>query len=139
MNCPHWGKCTSSKNGRRIKVIQKKPFRDKYAKRLESPQFEDFIKERKDQIEHVFGTLKRWMGKVPLLLTTKKKVQVEMDLYSTAYNIRRLLNIENMPLLLERIAAYADIIKKNPIEASNILFLSIKGKKAWNTLLFFVI
>ena len=44
------------------------------------------------------------MGKMPLLLRGKAKVQVEIDLYASCYNIKRLLNIEPMEILLEKVA-----------------------------------
>ena len=105
-HCPLFGKCTTSKNGRMLKIPQNQSFREQYTKRLETSRSKELIKERKSQIEHVFGTLKRWMGKVPLLLTSQDKVQTEIDIYTTAYNLRRLLNIERMPLLLAKVANY---------------------------------
>lgn len=107
LNCHLFGRCTTSKNGRALKRPQNKPFQDQYIHRLGSNEMKELIKERKAQIEHVFGTLKRWMGKVPLLLTSKRKVQIEIDIYTTAYNLKRLMNLESVPSLLERIAKYA--------------------------------
>ena len=46
------------------------------------------------------------MGKVPLLLTTKRKVQIEIDLYSTCYNLRRLFNVCPMSELLKKLDKY---------------------------------
>jgi len=44
-------------------------------------------------VEHVFGVLKCWMGKIPLLLRGKEKVQTEINLYTTAYNLKRLIKL----------------------------------------------
>jgi len=47
------------------------------------------------------------MGKLCFILTGKEKVQIEFDLYTTVYNLKRLINIENMSLLLEKVENYA--------------------------------
>ena len=47
-----------------------------------------------------------WMGKVPLLLTTKRKVQIEIDLYATCYNLRHLFNVCPMSELLKKLDKY---------------------------------
>lgn len=125
LHCRFFGRCTTSKNGRALKIPQNKQFQDQYTNRLESNKMKELIKERKAQIEHVFGTLKRWMGKVPLLLTSKRKVQIEIDIYSTAYNLKRLMNLESVPLLLERIAQYAQKIRRNTNAVSFYVFLLI--------------
>ena len=50
------------------------------------------INERKCVVEHCFGTIKYLMGKFNLLLRGKNKAQIEFDYYTTAYNLKRLLN-----------------------------------------------
>jgi hypothetical protein len=55
-------------------------------------------------VEHPFGTIKYWMGQIPLLLRGKEKVQVEIDLYATCYNLKRLMNIEPIDKLMRKIA-----------------------------------
>jgi len=61
--------------------------------------------------------MKYLMGQIPILLRGKEKVQVEIDLYSTAYNLIRLKNTEIIPVLL------AKLEKWNPI-AGFFSFLS---------------
>lgn len=51
------------------------------------------IGSRKGVIENVFGSIKVWMGKIPLLLTGKENVQTEVDLFATAYNMVRCVNL----------------------------------------------
>ncbi|MDR2969276.1 MAG: transposase [Tannerellaceae bacterium] len=106
-SCPLWNKCTSAKNGRAIKIPQKQEFRKKYTDRMNHPENRKLIKERKNLIEHVFGTLKRWMGKLPILLTSQKKGQIEIDLYTTVYNIRRLVSMEDVPVLVQKLRNYS--------------------------------
>ena len=64
------------------------------------------ISERKAIIEHVFGTLRYWMGKIPLLLRGKEGVQTEINLYTTAYNMKRLMNIERSEDIMYMINNY---------------------------------
>ena len=64
------------------------------------------VNRRKTIVEHPFGTLKYWMGKIPLLLRGREKVPTEINLYATAYNIKRLLKIESFDNLMVLIAGY---------------------------------
>lgn len=58
---------------------------------------------RKALSEHPFGTLKYWMGYIPILLPGKQKVQIEMDIYTIAYNFKRMLNLTSFDQLKELI------------------------------------
>jgi hypothetical protein len=46
------------------------------------------------------------MGKFCFILRKKHKVQIEIDLYSTVYNLKRLINTENMEYLLQKLEKY---------------------------------
>ena len=48
---------------------------------------------RRCTVEHVFGTLKFWMGSAHFLMKTMKHVGAEMSLHVLAYNLRRVMNI----------------------------------------------
>ena len=48
---------------------------------------------RRSTIEHVFGTLKHWMGTTHFLTRTLEHVGTEMSLHVLAYNLRRLLTL----------------------------------------------
>lgn len=104
--CPLKAKCTESKTGRMIKRNVDQDWIDKYKARMLEPKSKERIKERKTIVEHPFGTLKWMMGKFHFLLTGKEKVQIELDLYATAYNFKRLINIDNMGLLLQKAENY---------------------------------
>lgn len=125
VHCPLFNKCTTYKRGRRLKVLARDPFREEYANRMQSVENQKRIKHRKDYIEHIFGTMKRWMGKVPLLLISKRKVQAEIDLYATAYNLKRLANIEDMASLLKRMAKYVKNAK-NGLEQAFFSTMALK-------------
>jgi transposase-like protein len=99
--CPIKHKCTTSKIGRIIYINPDQQWISEYRRRLEKPENLKKIKDRKSIVEHPHGTIKMIMGKFCFLLRKKPKVQVEMDIYSTIYNLKRLINIENMQYLLE--------------------------------------
>ncbi|RKT20504.1 transposase [Paraburkholderia sp. RAU2J] len=48
---------------------------------------------RRSTVEHVFGTLKHWMGATHFLTRTLGRVSTEMSLQVLAYNLKRVLNI----------------------------------------------
>ena len=90
LECPVATECTSAKSGiRRLRVYHGAEWRHMYANRLASRYGKQRIAERKGIVEHVFGTLRYWMGQIPLKLRGLRKVQTDMDLYSGAYNIKR--------------------------------------------------
>lgn len=47
------------------------------------------MKLRKLTVEHVFGTLKHWMGSVHFLTRGSENVATEMSLNVLAYNMKR--------------------------------------------------
>ena len=48
---------------------------------------------RRSTIEHVFGTLKHWMGSTHFLMKTMKHVGTEMSLHVLAYNLKRVIRV----------------------------------------------
>nr|WP_318224929.1 transposase [Paraburkholderia terrae]MDW3656519.1 transposase [Paraburkholderia terrae] len=48
---------------------------------------------RRSTVEHVFGTLKHWMGATHFLTRTLGRVSTEMSLQVLAYNLKRIMNI----------------------------------------------
>ncbi|MDP4272152.1 MAG: IS1182 family transposase [Bacteroidota bacterium] len=105
-NCSLMESCTKSIKGRVIYRRIENDWLQGYFQRIKTPQFKDWIQMRKTLVEHPFGTIKYWMGQIPLLLRGKEKVQTEIDLYSTCYNLKRLSNIENMAVLLQKIETW---------------------------------
>jgi hypothetical protein len=51
------------------------------------------MKQRRCTVEHVFGTLKFWMGSAHFLMKTLKHVGTEMSLHVLTYNLRRVMNM----------------------------------------------
>ncbi|MCS2891801.1 IS1182 family transposase [Parabacteroides faecis] len=95
----------SSKNGRNY-YISHNSFLESYKEKSKTKEFKNQAAERKNIIEHLFGTFRMWMGKIPLLLKGRQKVQTEIDIYATAYNLKRLLNLEPVTVTLEKLKDY---------------------------------
>lgn len=91
--CPIRDKCTKSKYGRSVMVSEDHEWKEKYRIRMEQPENKRLLRERFGIIENVFGTIKCWAGKCPLLLTTMEKVCSEIALYMNSYNLVRLANL----------------------------------------------
>lgn len=106
-DCPLKEKCTTSKIGRIIKRNINQDWIDSFKERMQEEKSKQKIHERKTIVEHPFGTLKWMMGKFHFLLTRKKRVQIEIDLYATAYNLKRLLNIDTIELLMQKVDNHA--------------------------------
>jgi transposase len=115
--CPIRQKCTKSKTGRTVLRRLDGEWLRAHKEKSKTKEFREKLKIRKCVVEHPLGTMKYYMGQIPILLRGKEKVQVEMDLYSTGYNLIRLKNIENIPLLFEKLAQW------NPV-AGFFTFLS---------------
>ena len=60
---------------------------------------------RRQTVEHVFGTLKHWLGTTPLLTRTLPRVRAEISLAVLAYNMKRMINIIGIQGMLKAIAA----------------------------------
>lgn len=98
--------CTSSKKGRMKHRYNNQEFVENYKKKMEGKVAREKIKKRKSIAEHPFGVIKYWMGKIPLLLRGREKVATEINIYTTAYNLRRLINIVEFDQLVEEIKGY---------------------------------
>jgi hypothetical protein len=65
----------------------------------------DAMRQRRETVEHPFGTLKMRMGATHFLMKTLPKVAGEMALHVLAYNLTRVMNIVGVRPLMAAIAA----------------------------------
>ncbi len=98
--CPIRAQCTRrAKEGRRITRWEHEGLLDEMADRVhDNPQV---MKQRKQIVEHPFGTIKRAMNQSYFLMRGLPKVRAEMSLTVLAYNLKRVLNILGVERLLE--------------------------------------
>ena len=104
--CPARNSCTKSKTGRIYRRNIEQERIDLYKEKLKSNYSKERIAERKGIVEHPFGTIKWLMGKYNFLLKGKEKTQIESDLYTTAYNIKRLINCTDLSVLMGKVIIY---------------------------------
>lgn len=64
----------------------------------------DAMKVRRRTVEHVFGTLKSWMGSTHFLTKTLPRVSTEMSLHVLAYNLKRMIKIFGVQPLIRAMA-----------------------------------
>ena len=64
------------------------------------PGFKD-ARERRQTVEHPFGTIKSWMGATHFQMKTLKNVGTEMALHVLAYNMKRAISILGVDGLME--------------------------------------
>jgi hypothetical protein len=62
----------------------------------------DILDKRHETVEHPFGSIKQWMNQGAFLMRGLEKVRGEFSLTALAYNLRRVLNIVELPKLTPR-------------------------------------
>ena len=88
--CPLQGQCTTSSN-RRITRWEHEAVLEAMQRRLDCKPKAMMV--RRSTIEHVFGTLKHWMGSTHFLTRGLQHVGTEMSLHVLAYNFKRLIKL----------------------------------------------
>ncbi|WP_176590698.1 IS1182 family transposase [Sphingobium sp. EM0848] len=95
-------RCTPEKV-KRVKRWTHEAVLDAMQQRLD--RLPDAMGLRRQTVEHVFGTLKAWMGSTPFLTKTLKNVRTEMSLSVLAYNMKRMIQIFGTRPLIQMIRA----------------------------------
>jgi Transposase DDE domain len=65
----------------------------------------DILDKRRQTVEHPFGSIKQWMNQGAFLMRGLERVCGEFSLTALAYNLRRVLNIVEMPRLIAALPA----------------------------------
>jgi transposase len=89
-SCALLTKCTKGKY-RKVSLAWNLPTVEALRKRCQ--QAPQIFKKRSATVEHVFGTMKFWMGAGAVLTRGWKSVSAEIDLTCLAYNFKRVINI----------------------------------------------
>jgi transposase len=88
--CAMKDECTTS-DYRRIRRWEHEEVLERVQQRLDRKL--DAMTVRRRTVEHVFGTLKHWMGSTHFLTKTLAHVSTEMSLHVLAYNLKRVMRI----------------------------------------------
>jgi transposase len=100
--CPLKPKCTPAPN-RRISRWEHESILEVVQARLDNAPGTSRL--RGQTVEHVFGTLKAWMGSTHFLTRTLPRVRTEMSLQVLAYNLQRAIKIVGARTLIAEIRA----------------------------------
>jgi transposase len=102
-SCPLKSQCTTGKGPRKIKRPVGQDAADRMLKRVQ--QNPEFLKLRKQLVEHPFGTVKRWMKQDHFLTRGREKVSGETSLTFLAYNLKRAINVVGVEKLIAGLGA----------------------------------
>jgi transposase len=91
-------KCTRNKEGRCITRWVHEEIIEQTQQRVQAHP--EIMKQRKQIVEHPFGTIKHWWDHSHFLMRGLEKVKVEFSLSALAYNITRVINILGVDLLI---------------------------------------
>lgn len=61
------------------------------------------LNQRRETVEHPFGSIKQWMGQGTFLTCHLDSVRGEFSLTALAYNIRRAITLVSVPALIEAV------------------------------------
>jgi transposase len=100
--CAINGQCTTGRE-RRIKRWEHEAVIEAMQARLD--RMTDAMRIRRRTVEHVFGTIKDWMGRSHFKMRTLKRVKTEMSLHVLAYNLKRAIALLGAPRLMAAMQA----------------------------------
>lgn len=63
------------------------------------------MRQRKQLVEHPYGTIKHWMGSTHFLMKRLPNVRAEMSLHVLAYNLKRAISVLGVPAILAKLEA----------------------------------
>jgi transposase len=93
LHCQHFGVCTTSPRGRAIIRLVNEETKIKLEKQYNAPESQKIFKLRKQKVELPFGHIKRNLGVASFLLRGLEGARAEMALYSSCFNIARMLTL----------------------------------------------
>ena len=88
--CPAFGDCTTSNNGRSIRVSEYEPELRRHRELLSTESARSMYKRRQELVEPVFGLLKECHGAKRFLLRGRQNVLSEWSLLAAAFNLKSL-------------------------------------------------
>ena len=101
--CCNFNVCTSSKKGRRVVRFLEEEFKEHLEHLYQSPQGQSIYKLRKEKVELIFGHMKRNLAAAQFLLRGKSKVDAEVSILSTCFNMSRIISLIGIPKLILRL------------------------------------
>jgi hypothetical protein len=100
--CPIKEKCTPS-DYRRVSRYAHEASLEAMQRRIDKRP--EFMRIRRQTVEHPFGTIKEWMGATHFLTRSLERVRTEMSLHVLAYNMKRVMKILGVGALMAAMQA----------------------------------
>jgi transposase len=100
--CPHFGVCTKSQQGRQITRLINEEVRQKLEAQYEQPESQAIYKLRQEKAELPFGHIKRNLKVDAFLLRGRDGAKAEASLLASCFNIRRMITIIGVLALIEK-------------------------------------
>jgi transposase len=91
--CPYFGTCTNSKQGRTVTRHVSEEVREVVSKRFEEPESVEIYKRRKARVEHPFGFIKKVLSYGQFMLRGRQGVRAEASILATCFNLRRMITL----------------------------------------------
>ncbi len=101
-DCAIKDQCTTGKQ-RRITRWEHEHVLETVQQRLD--EHPEKMRQRRETVEHPFGTIKYWMGYTHFQMKTLKRVGTEMALHVLAYNLKRVMKIIGIGPLIAAMSA----------------------------------
>jgi len=101
--CPHFGVCTTSKQGRTIARLINEEVRQKLEAQYEEPESQAIYKLRQQKAELPFGHIKRNLKVDAFLLRGLDGVKAEASLLASCFNIRRMITLIGALALIKKL------------------------------------
>jgi transposase len=96
-DCAIRSQCTGNRF-RSVSRLENEAVLDRMQARI--AQRPDILDQRRETVEHPFGSIKQWMNQGAFLMRGLEKVRGEFSLTALAYNLRRVLNLVELPKLI---------------------------------------
>lgn len=108
-SCKHYGKCTTSKKGRKVTRLIDEELKEKLEAQYEEESSQKVYLRRKSRVEHPFGHIKRNLRTDSFLLRGRSGVQAETSLLATCFNIARMITILGVGGMIEKLSAVSAV------------------------------
>jgi hypothetical protein len=99
--CPLRSRCTTDR--RRVSRLENETVLDRMAARLKARP--DILAQRRETVEHPFGSIKQWMNQGAFLMKGLDNVRAEFSLTALVYNLRRAINILGVDAMMAAVRA----------------------------------
>jgi len=122
LTCSAFGRCTTSKQGRRISRLDEEELRERLEKEYTLSENQAIYKRRQEKAELPYGHIKRNLGVNSFLLRGREGTRAEMSILSLCFNVRRMLSLLGNKGLIAKLKDGIPAAKLRDKSAQNLIF-----------------